>query len=72
MDVKEIVYKERLELHEITFVISEFIREKKGVDVAVIVKSEITHQFNPIEYQLLLNAYNTAADYFIIKYPKSE
>ncbi len=72
MDVKEIVYKERLELNEITFVISEFIREKKGVDVTVIVKSEITHQFNPIEYQLLLNAYNTAADYFIIKYPKSE
>lgn len=72
MDVKEIVYKERLELNEITFVISEYIREKKGLYVKVIVKSEITHQFNPIEYQLLLNAYNTAADYFIIKYPKSE
>lgn len=70
MDVKEIAYKEKLELNEIKFLISEYIREKKGVDIAVVLHSETTGFIHPFEFQLLWKAYNTAADYFILKYPK--
>jgi hypothetical protein len=70
MNVREIAYKEKLELDEIKFLISEYIREKKGVDVAVILRSETVGFIHPLEFQLLWTAYNIAADYFILKYPK--
>jgi hypothetical protein len=71
MDVNSIIHKSTLELDEVIFVVEQYILERKGRTVKVGLESTRS-AVNPFEFQMLLNAYNVAAGYFINKQIENE
>lgn len=77
MNILEIVKRKsgsKFQLSEIIHVVTRYIREKKGRDIAINIEKGLPDRSNPFFYQLysaqlkkLYNAFDIASDYFIKK-----
>ena len=73
MDAKSITYKSENELSEVKYLVEAYLKEVKGVEVQVSLRSEeMSHQgvvyYDQREFDLLFKAFWEAKAYFIKKY----
>ena len=68
MDISKIIRKSYLEQFEICYIIEQYIKEMKGVNVKV--EPDLRNSFLPFaakEFNLMINAYNKSCEYFFNK-----
>lgn len=65
MEIKDIIYKQNVEQSEMQFIIEQYIKVRKGVDIKCNPRQTGIRIFDIGEVTKLISFYNTAADWFI-------